>query len=154
MKRTLVTLLSITRLCLPLGSVSFSSSFILFISLTHWHVVMGSHWEWWLLNRKYRLFITISTGQAGTLLKSWTLWVSITPAETKPKLLRPFNTISTDMYWISPDTSSESYFSLPSSLPLAFLCPLHIQGDRRRNNSMPHGHSSLRIWSDHHALSD
>lgn len=74
MKRTLVTLLSITHVSLP----HFSPSLFLSAAFTHWHVVMCRHPEWWPLHTKYRLFITIPTGQAGTKLKSWTLLVSIT----------------------------------------------------------------------------
>lgn len=77
MKRTLATLLSITCLSLPLA-LSHSLCLYFFFPYTYWHVVICLHSEWWPQHMKYRLFITISTGQAETQLKSWTLRVSIT----------------------------------------------------------------------------
>lgn len=76
MKRTLVTLLPITHVPLLLA-LPHSLPFYFFFAHTYWHIVIRSQSEWWPQRMKYRLFSTISTGQTGTQLKSWTHWVSI-----------------------------------------------------------------------------
>lgn len=76
--------MNISNLALNHSSLSPFRSLFLSLALSHththtyWHVVIHSQSEWWPLHMKYRLFIIISAGQAGTVLKSWTLRVSIT----------------------------------------------------------------------------
>lgn len=78
MKRTLVTLLfNHSSAALPLTRLH-SPPLYFFFSRTFWHVLIHCHSEWWPLHMNYRLFINISTEQAGTRLKLWPPWVSIT----------------------------------------------------------------------------
>lgn len=116
-ERTLVTLLSITHLSLSLFLypilflfISFSLSFTL--ACSHAHTVSDGHCTWSI--------DFLAPFQQGSQGQSRGLCQYPSPAETKPKLLRLFNSISTDMYWISPDTSSLIFIFPSSSSLLSF----------------------------------